>query len=304
MTERNGDDRRRRLERARTSLEGLSLGDAFGERFFIPHSLAEDWIARRRLPGPPWRYTDDTAMALCIVEVLERHGEVDQDDLALTFARGYAEDPARGYGAGAHGILQQIGRGRPWQAESRAAFGGLGSFGNGGAMRVAPVGAYFCDDFEAAARNARLSAEVTHFHPEGQAGAVAIAVAAAWACCSRERPEPGTGRELFEVVLEHTPDSDTREGIARARTLSHESGVGVAVRLLGNGSQISAPDTVPFALWCAARHTDDFCEALWSTVSGLGDRDTTCAMVGGIVASAVGRDALPSAWLAAREALP
>jgi ADP-ribosylglycohydrolase len=106
------------------------------------------------------------------------------------------------------------------------------------------------------------------------------------------------------VVLEHTPEGETRSGIEAARGLSDEASVRVAVRLLGNGSQISAPDTVPFALWCAARHTDDFCEALWSTVSGLGDRDTTCAMVGGIVASAVGRDALPSAWLAAREALP
>lgn len=304
MTRRSGDDRRRRLERARTSLEGLALGDAFGECFFAPRPLVEDWIRRRWLPDPPWRYTDDTAMALCILEVLERRGEIDQDDLAVTFARAYESDPTRGYGAGAHGILRQIGRGRSWRMVSRAAFGGMGSLGNGGAMRVAPVGAYFCDDFEAAARNARLSAEVTHAHPEGQAGAVAVAVAAAWACRSREGTGAGGAPGLFEAVLAKTPEGETRIGVERARALPKQASVDAAVRVLGNGSQISAPDTVPFALWCAARHLDDFCEALWCTVSGLGDRDTTCAMVGGIVASAVGREALPQAWLAAREALP
>ena len=170
-------------------------------------------------------------------------------------------------------------------------------------MRVAPVGAYFDDDFEVAAHHARLSAQVTHAHPEGQAGAVAIAVASAWACRSRERIGSGAGWELFDPVLEYTPQSQTRVGVERARELTGSASVEVAVRALGNGSQVSAPDTVPFALWCAARHIDNLCQALWSTVSGLGDRDTTCAMVGGIVASAVGAEGIPSPWLAAREVL-
>jgi len=61
---------------------------------------------------------------------------------------------------------------------------------------------------------------------------------------------------------------------------------------------------VPFSLWCAARHLDDFTEAMWTTVSGLGDRDTTCAIVGGIVACAVGEEGIPKAWQSAREPLP
>jgi len=40
------------------------------------------------------------------------------------------------------------------------------------------------------------------------------------------------------------------------------------------------------------------------TVSGLGDRDTTCAMVGGIVALSAGAASIPDAWVAARELLP
>ena len=45
-------------------------------------------------------------------------------------------------------------------------------------------------------------------------------------------------------------------------------------------------------------------DAPWLTVSGLGDRDTTCAIVGGIVACYVGEEGIPAAWLQAREPLP
>ena len=60
----------------------------------------------------------------------------------------------------------------------------------------------------------------------------------------------------------------------------------------------------PFALWCAAQHLDSYEEALWLTASGLGDIDTTCAMVGGIVALSTGTECIPRAWRAAREPLP
>ena len=69
-------------------------------------------------------------------------------------------------------------------------FGGSGSWGNGAAMRVAPVGAFFADAPAEAARQAALSAAVTHAHPEAVAGAIAVAVAAAGTC--RERP-PAAG---------------------------------------------------------------------------------------------------------------
>ena len=73
--------------------------------------------------------------------------------------------------------------------------------------------------------------------------------------------------------------------------------------VLGTGSKVTAADTVPFSLWCAARHLGDYEEALWTTVSGLGDRDTTCAIVGGIVALSCDPTVIPAAWFAAREPL-
>ena len=80
--------------------------------------------------------------------------------------------------------------------------------------------------------------------------------------------------------------------------------VRAAVSTLGNGSKVTAQDTVPFALWSAACHLNDYEEALWATVSGLGDRDTTCAIAGGVVAARTGMGGVPGGWLSAREDFP
>jgi ADP-ribosylglycohydrolase len=63
-------DRQRRISLARRSVEGLSTGDAFGERFFASRETILQLINSRDLPKAPCRYTDDTEMALSIYEVL------------------------------------------------------------------------------------------------------------------------------------------------------------------------------------------------------------------------------------------
>ncbi|MEK7484615.1 MAG: ADP-ribosylglycohydrolase family protein [Planctomycetota bacterium] len=289
------------LERAKLSLDGLSVGDAFGEKFFgVPERVLKA-IMKREVPESPWFFTDDTVMALGIVEVLEREGSIQQDRLAEIFARNYQRDPQRGYGGMAHRILQDIGQGFYWKRITHQVFDGMGSYGNGGAMRVAPVGAFFAEDFDQVVEQSRRSAEVTHGHPEGQAGAIAVAVAAAWAYQHREKKENPI--KLLEAVLKHTPEGQTREGIEKALSLPFSSSILKAAILLGAGNLVSAQDTVPFCLWCSARHLYDYSEALWSTVTGLGDRDTTCAIVGGIVSLSTGYSGIPEKWLSARESL-
>ena len=124
------------IEKAKRSLEGLSVGDAFGQLFFrlSPHrTLPSD------LPPGPWRWTDDTHMALSVVETLATCGRIEQDVLARAFARRYAEEPFRGYGGGARQLLQAMANGGNWREWSPRLFG-CGSYGNGAAMRVAPLG--------------------------------------------------------------------------------------------------------------------------------------------------------------------
>ncbi len=289
------------LRRARLALEGLSVGDAFGERFFRDIPVAERMIAERTLPPETtWFYTDDTEMALSVYFLLKTYGELDQDLLAFEFCERH--DQGRGYGSGMHRYVSRVRTGEDWRAVARNLFDGSGSFGNGGAMRVAPVGAFYADNLDLTVEQAARSAEVTHAHPEAVAGAVAVAVAAALAWRFHGKlMNPG---EFLDLVSERTPPGEVKQGILNARDMADSDSVDYAVSRLGNGTAISAADTVPFALWCAAKTLDSFEDAMWLTVSGFGDRDTTCAIVGGIVALSAKPESLPDEWVAQRERLP
>jgi ADP-ribosylglycohydrolase len=235
-------------------------------------------------------------MALSIVETLQTFGRIEQDALVKTFARRFTEELYRGYARGTMSLLRQVAGGGDWRQIAPYLFGS-GSYGNGAAMRVAPVGGFFSDNLDRAVEEARLSAEVTHAHPEGQAGAIAVAVAAALAAMSVHP----VGQEFLAAVLPFVPESITRQRLDHALTIPSDQ-LGQAMHELGTGNEVSAQDTVPFCLWSAAYHLDSFEEALWWTAQGWGDCDTTCAIVGGIVALAV--QEVPAAWVQRREPLP
>ena len=290
------------IERAKWSLEGLSVGDAFGETFFVNPDLVEGLIYERALAARTWNYTDDTMMAMSVFSVLRQHGHIHQPALAQSLAERY--DPMRGYGPAMHFLLWEIKGGADWSESAQSLFAGQGSFGNGAAMRVAPVGAFFAGDMDAVVEQAALSSVITHTHDEAVAGAIAVAVATARACEWRSASGPPAHSEFLDSVLTHVPESEVRSKLRQARDMSADASVQFAVSVLGNGVNVSAQDTVPFALWCAAKHLSNYEEALWLTVSGLGDRDTTCAIVGGVVAAYTGIEAIPGAWLRSREPLP
>jgi ADP-ribosylglycohydrolase len=290
-----------RVERMRLSLDGLGLGDALGESFFSCVQDAPRRLAENQLPAGPWFHTDDTEMAISIAGVLKSHGCLLQDALAKRFARRFERDPGRGYGRMTWIQLRQIVAGANWRDTATNAFDGQGSMGNGSAMRVAPLGAYFAEDLDRCAEQARASSLVTHTHPEGVAGAIAVAVAAAMAWKLKQEPSARRVFRFFEAVLRHTPESKVRRGVLLASTTPTDIPIDDVAEALGNGCLVTAPDTVPFCVWMAAHHLDHFVEALGKTISVGGDCDTNAAIVGGIVALSAGRSSLPQEWLKARE---
>ncbi|WP_369199353.1 ADP-ribosylglycohydrolase family protein [Streptomyces sp. PU-14G] len=354
-----------RVSRSLASLRGLAVGDALGSQFFVPGNLP--FLRRRELPPGRWQWTDDTEMAASLVAVLARHGSADQNALATSFATNHDFD--RGYGPAVNRMLRLIRQeGGDWRELASSLFDGQGSWGNGGAMRVAPLGAWFADDPDRAADEAARSAEVTHRHPEAVAGTRAVAAAAALvaadghdrpasatpsASASASRPAhgtgPGTGSEsqvaaagpaceghmperstaragappthgprttgggpatpvnaetLLLQVLERVPRSAVQAGLRRAIDLLDYSDVGTVAAVLGCGRRTSTQDTVPFTLWAAARHLGDFRTAVWTTAGAGGDVDTTCAIVGGIVAAAGPAAAPPEEWDERTEGFP
>lgn len=292
----NHDDR---MSRVQLALDGLSVGDALGERFFFPPN--SELVAVRTPPLGSWQWTDDTAMALSIADLLATQGGIDQDRLAAAFARRFMAEPDRGYGRGAFGLLNQIDGGVPWDEAAQAMFGGQGSMGNGAAMRAAPIGAYFAEHLDDVADHAAAASQVTHMHPEGIAGGVAVAVAAGWACRQLIGLENASG--FFEAILSCLRDGPTRRAIEEAANHPNLSTREAAARF-GNGSHVMAPDTVPFCLWCAWRFRDDYEAAIWEAISVAGDIDTNAAIVGGIVSLFVGVDGIPAEWIQRREPLP
>ena len=162
-------------------LLGLAVGDALGGKFEAQSADAlrarfptvEHLIA---YPQEEIWYTDDTQMAIGVCEALIERGEIVEEVLCRAFVANYV--PSRGYGRGARAVLDAMEDGRDHRQVAERHFPG-GSFGNGAAMRVAPVGLLFRDDRRRLWEQARLSALPTHLHPLGVEGARLTALAVA-----------------------------------------------------------------------------------------------------------------------------
>lgn len=114
-------------------------------------------------------YTDDTVMTIAVCAAFMDSGTNAPDEeilknLEIRMRQFGNEYPDAGYGL----------RFRQWLADSKS--GAYNSLGNGSAMRVSSV-AWLYNDIDAVRHAARLSAEVTHNHPEGIKGAESTASA-------------------------------------------------------------------------------------------------------------------------------
>jgi ADP-ribosylglycohydrolase len=168
---------------------------------------------------------------------LKQQGSIDQDVLATRFAD--RMQFKRNYGQGTYAVLCGVKKGLDWRLLTQIGFRGMGSFGNGGAMRVAPLGAFFADQpLEVMCSQARLGAEVTHAHAEGIAGAIAVAAAAALAW-QRRGASGSLGRSRIAAVRDAVPPGYTRDAIAEALDVSSNATIVEAAQALGNGSGVT-----------------------------------------------------------------
>jgi ADP-ribosylglycohydrolase len=298
-----------RINRAKLSLDGLNIGDCFGESFFIGFAEFEDktlsveqLIRKRILAVSDWFWTDDSNMAFSVFKTLKLFGEINQDYLAQSFADYY--ETGRGYGPSMHQQLQSLRLGNNWKTIASSVFEGQGSWGNGSAMRVSPIGAYFADDLKKVCEEAEKSAVVTHKHEEAIVGAIAVAFATALAWKFKQENIRPTRQEFIEAILPYLANSEVRKGVSLAQNINETTSIINVAQMLGCGYKVSCPDTVPFCLFCAGEFLDNYEEAMWQTVSALGDRDTTCAIVGGIAVMYAGLESIPKTWLEKREPIP
>ena len=238
-------------------------------------------------------YTDDTLLMIALAESLLAHGgHLDPDDLQSRFRSVY--DPRRGFGAGMHRLIRLWDLGMSWREAARTLFDG-GSYGNGGAMRVAPVGLLYHRSLSQVYEMARLQASVTHAHPLGQEGAALQALAVALAVrASREQFDPEEFLGDLEAALPPSAETYRRALMMVWDLRGRWEDRDLIVRKLGNRS--SAHRSVPTALFAFLTFWRSFEEAVVYAVSLGGDTDTLAAMTGAIAGAFHGVHAVPRRW--------
>lgn len=271
-------------------LLGLAVGDAVGAPYeglthadiFFQFGTPDKLVTNPS--GDALFYTDDTEMMIGVAETLAECGRVDEARLCRAFAENY--HPERGYGQGARRVIEAMARGADYRTLAANIFPG-GSFGNGAAMRVAPVGLLFADELDELWEQARLSALPTHTHPLGIEGAQVLAHATALALYATT-----FDRKQFCCEL-----------LSRATTEEFRWHLSIAAKLKsgdslsGLGSTLHAHRSVVTAIACFAATPGDFEMAIARAI-GLGDdTDTVAAMAGSLVGAFAGAGAIPPALL-------
>jgi poly(ADP-ribose) glycohydrolase ARH3 len=272
---------------------GSAIGDAIGELAFHYRTRGELYAQIQQ--SKELRYTDDTAMSIGLAESILAKGDLDQQDLGDTFRRNFLREPWRGYASGPPTIFSMVERyGVTYAEAAKSLFGGEGSLGNGAAMRIAPVGLFFCDSPDLY-KKACLSASVTHAHPVGMDGA-AIQAKAISLAAKLDPQEMFSSDAFIDPLIDSAKTHAIKEKMILVKRLLVENTppYKAAEQL---GQTVAVHESMPFALFSFLRHPKSFEDCLFCAILNGGDRDTLGAMACAVSGAYVGIDAIPQDWI-------
>ncbi|MFM6991461.1 MAG: ADP-ribosylglycohydrolase family protein [Rhodoferax sp.] len=219
---------------------GTIIGDVVGSAYEFSHFKGKDFDP---FFHPKARFTDDTVCTVAVADALTRGA--DPQTTLIEWCRRYAENG----GWGKQFAL--------WFLDDNPQ--PYGSWGNGAAMRISPIGLLARTEAEAVGWSDNVTA-ITHNHPDAMHTAQAVALAIFWA--RRKISAHDIAQQLTErygYPLHLAPD-DIRPGYKRTE---------------------KAIDSVPQAISCAL-HSTNFEDAIRNAVSLGGDSDTIAAIAGSI----------------------
>jgi poly(ADP-ribose) glycohydrolase ARH3 len=277
------------LDKIEGLLFGTFIGDAIGAPF--DGSLPDDLPpldAHYIAANPPKTYTDDTQMSISVFEEMVENGCIDQRSLLERFVQRFT--PWRGYGGGMLEVIEQWRDGCDIQTAARSLYGGGGSFGDGAAMRVAPISAFFAiDEVNELLEQVRLCSMLTHTHPYGIAGAGVQAYIVLLAL--NDIPSGEWLPRLFSFPTESVYKIKFE---AIKKCLEQGSSPHDGAREIGNDAD--ALDAIPAAFFSVLRNPDSFTDAVLFAVAMGGDTDTIGAMAGAIAGARFGKQGIPPEW--------
>jgi poly(ADP-ribose) glycohydrolase ARH3 len=274
-------------------LLGSALGDAIGELAF--HNTSMDRLSYKLELVKELIYTDDTAMAIGIAESLIERGYLDPEHLGKTFQKNFMREPWRGYASGPPTIFAAVDQtGTTYVEAAKSLFGGRGSFGNGAAMRVAPIGLVYHDSLDLYEK-ANLSATVTHAHPVGIDGSAIQAKAVALTVELDPENEFSPDKFLNDLIdFTRTPQMKSKLLLVQRLIVEKISPMRAAQQI---GRSVTAHESIPFSIYSFLLYPQSFENCLFCSILNGGDRDTLGAMAGAISGAYLGIEALPQTWL-------
>ena len=282
---------------------GCLLGTAVGDALGLPYERLSPRRAARLL-GPPDRHrllfgrgmvSDDTEHACLVARALiESAGDGDRFVRRLgRHLRWWLLGLPAGLGSATLRATLRL-----WCGFSPRK-SGVYSAGNGPAMRSAILGAAV-DDLDRLRELVRLSTRITHTDPKAEYGALAVALAARAA----RQPAPVDGALYLETVRTALPaDERAAELLNLLQQAVASAAAGEALAALvqrwnwKRGISGYVYHTVPAVIQVWLRHPRSYRDGVMEIIAAGGDADTTAAILGGLIGTAVGRAGIPEDWL-------
>jgi ADP-ribosyl-[dinitrogen reductase] hydrolase len=276
-------------DRAAGAVLGMAAGDALGAGYEFGPALPDDVAVRMEGGGgfgwAPGEWTDDTSMAIPLLEVAARGRRFDADALDFVAQRWLEwSRTAKDVGNQTRAVLgaaRSVGTGAALAEEARRfAATHPRSAGNGSLMRTAPLALAYLDDEAGLIEAARAVSDLTHADP--------LAGDACVLWCLAIRRAVVTGRLDLQAGLSALPAERQREWDTRIAEAEKKQPRDFPANGWAGGALQAA--------WSAITHGTSLVDVLERAVRGGNDTDTVAAIAGGLAGAVHGASAVPARW--------
>ncbi|CAK9811685.1 ADP-ribosylhydrolase ARH3 [Anthophora plagiata] len=325
------------LSLLRSKFRGSMLGALIGDCLGSPYDNGYNYLSNGmklvlqksfdKLEGPMFKapvmqFTDDSAMTYSLAKSLVEQKELEVVDVAKRFVKSYFLEPNRGYGAGVVTVFQKL-RGDKFAdivTPAKQQFNNQGSWGNGGAMRVAPVALFCYENYDNLLDTVRKVTQITHTHKVGVDGAILQAAAIYQSLHLNPNETLNVISFVDDLIQKMDQIEKDEEGLGLAEPQPYKIQLGVVKALISEdgdgpdvkdvlkklGNSVAALYSVPTAIFCFLRaqkpisgiQTENpFRRAIQYAISLGGDTDTIGSMTGAIAGAYYGEEKINSNML-------
>ncbi|XP_006819557.1 ADP-ribosylhydrolase ARH3-like [Saccoglossus kowalevskii] len=305
------------VSRFRACLASAVAGDVLGSEFegisAVSLKAATQHVERfsSNTDERQLEFTDDTAMARSICVSLIHNKGYNAKHMARRFAEEYKRQPHRGYGGNVISVFEQLLDESLLDVyePSRKQFDGSGSYGNGGAMRIAPVALFAYNDLNAMKKIAKESTLLTHSNYLGYNGALLQCAAVYYILHSSQPFDVDNYLDqlhqfMHDLEEETKPETSYCVKIKKIKDMLQDSTLSNAkvVETLGHG--IAAYESVPTAIHAFIhclepvkdRNSNGILRTIIYAITLGGDTDTIATMAAAIAGAYYGMEQVPDAW--------